>query len=95
MFNEKNEDELRRTHLGGEEILAACIALGGSLTGEHGIGIEKRETMRLMFTDADLEAMARLRTAFDPEGLCNPGKVFPLTGGCGEARVAQVPGERP
>jgi FAD/FMN-containing dehydrogenase len=89
MFDETDEDEYRRAVSGGEEILAACVALGGSLTGEHGIGIEKREKMRLMFSDADLDAMKRLRAAFDPAGLCNPGKVFPLTGGCGEARVTR------
>jgi FAD/FMN-containing dehydrogenase len=61
----------------GEELLRACVALGGSLTGEHGIGMEKRDRMPLMFTEADLAAMRTLRAVFDPAGLCNPGKIFP------------------
>ena len=68
----------------GREILRACVELGGSLTGEHGIGVEKIELMSEMFTDDDLEAMRELRRVFDPQGLCNPGKVLPTPGGCVE-----------
>ena len=69
----------------GEEILRVCVAAGGVISGEHGIGIEKREYMRLVFSDADLAAMCRLRAAFDPEHVCNPGKIFPTTRFCMES----------
>jgi FAD/FMN-containing dehydrogenase len=54
-----------------------CIEAGGTVSGEHGIGLEKREYLRLMFSPADLAAMQRVRRVFDPAGLCNPGKIFP------------------
>jgi glycolate oxidase len=66
------------------EILSACVDVGGSLTGEHGIGLDKARHMPRMFSEADLEAMNRLRCGFDPSGLCNPGKVFPTPRLCGE-----------
>jgi glycolate oxidase len=65
-------------------ILDVCMEAGGSLTGEHGIGVDKACSMPLMFGPGDLEAMQRLRRAFDPAGLCNPGKVFPTPRLCGE-----------
>ena len=67
-----------------EAILEICIDAGGSLTGEHGIGVDKVCSMPLLFGADDLEAMQRLRRAFDPAGLCNPGKVFPTPRLCGE-----------
>jgi len=67
-----------------EAILEACIDAGGSLTGEHGIGVDKACSMPLLFGADDLEAMQRVRRAFDPSGLCNPGKVFPTPRLCGE-----------
>jgi FAD/FMN-containing dehydrogenase len=69
----------------GHEILAVCVAAGGVISGEHGIGIEKREFMKLVYSDDDLEAMRRLRAAFDPDGVCNPGKIIPTTRHCVEA----------
>jgi len=63
----------------GSEIIKACIEMGGSLTGEHGIGLEKRDYMPIMYTDDDLEAMAKVKKVFDPDGLLNPGKIFPTT----------------
>jgi glycolate oxidase len=66
------------------EILAACVEAGGSLTGEHGIGLDKARHMPSMFGEADLDAMHRLRCGFDPDGRCNPGKVFPTPRLCGE-----------
>ena len=66
------------------EILSYCIEAGGSITGEHGVGADKREYMPKMFTEDDLECMRRVRGAFDPNGLCNPGKVFPTPRLCGE-----------
>ncbi len=68
------------------DILLACLEMGGSLTGEHGIGIEKRALMEQMFAPADLDHMTRLRNGFNPHNLLNPGKIFPLGGGCGEVR---------
>jgi glycolate oxidase len=66
------------------DILAACLEVGGSLSGEHGIGLDKARHMPAMFGEADLDAMHRLRCGFDPEGRCNPGKVFPTPRLCGE-----------
>jgi glycolate oxidase len=67
-----------------EAILDACLEAGGSLTGEHGVGMDKACSMPGMFSERDLETFARLRRAFDPEGLCNPGKVLPTPRLCGE-----------
>ena len=69
----------------GEEILRACVAAGGVITGEHGIGTEKRDYMGLLFDEDDLEPMRRLRATFDPDGVCNPGKIFPTTRFCMES----------
>ncbi|MHC5210502.1 MAG: FAD-binding oxidoreductase [Planctomycetota bacterium] len=84
LFDDRDADETRRVLAAGQEILAACVALGGSLTGEHGVGVEKREAMTAMFQPADLDTMKRLRAAFDPAGLCNPKKLFPTGQGCRE-----------
>jgi glycolate oxidase len=61
------------------------VDAGGVITGEHGIGSEKRDFMSLLFGESDLDAMRRLRAAFDPDGVCNPGKIFPSTRFCVEA----------
>jgi glycolate oxidase len=66
------------------EILEYCIDAGGSLTGEHGIGVDKKKYMSKMFSADDLDTMQRVRCAFDPSGICNPGKVFPTPRLCGE-----------
>jgi len=84
LFDIRIPGELERVIAAGAEILKACVAVGGSLTGEHGIGLEKREYMEWLFTAADLEAMARVRLAFDPRRMFNPGKVFPTPAACGE-----------
>jgi FAD/FMN-containing dehydrogenase len=84
LFDDRDADEKQRVLAAGQEILAACVALGGSLTGEHGVGVEKREAMASMFQPADLDTMKRLRAAFDPAGLCNPRKLFPTGQGCVE-----------
>jgi glycolate oxidase len=65
-------------------ILDLCIEHGGSITGEHGVGVDKSRYMPKMFTPEDLDTMQLLRCAFDPAGLCNPGKVFPTPRLCGE-----------
>ena len=64
----------------GDEILKLCADAGGSVTGEHGVGLEKRENIRYVFSDEDLEVMTSIRSVFDPHGLMNPGKVFPTDG---------------
>ena len=77
LFDERKPDETRRALAAGGEILKLCVESGGVLSGEHGIGLEKQEYMPLMFTDDDMEAMARLLPAFETGGRLNPGKVFP------------------
>jgi len=61
----------------GDEIMRCCIRAGGTVSGEHGIGLEKREYLRLMYSDDDLAAMQRVQAVLDPAGHCNPGKIFP------------------
>ena len=77
LFDRKKQGEEARVLAVAEEMLRVCIDAGGTLSGEHGIGSEKNEYMGMLFSDADLEAMKRLRTVFNPEELCNPAKVFP------------------
>ena len=80
LYNANDPDEARRAEKAGAEILTQCVEVGGCLTGEHGVGIEKRDLMRVQFTDTDLAVQMRLKTAFDPGWLLNPAKVFPLDG---------------
>jgi glycolate oxidase len=70
-----------------EEIIRYCVDLGGVLTGEHGVGMEKNELMTLMFAEADFDLMRRVHDVFNPDSSLNPGKIFPLSKGCGEIRV--------
>ena len=90
LFDERQPDETRRALEVGGEILKLCVEVGGVLSGEHGIGLEKQEYMPLMFTEADMEAMARLKPAFDTGDVFNPGKVFPSGAGCGDLFRAAV-----
>src|SRR5206468_5643034 len=83
----RDPDEVERVLAAGREILEACVALGGSLTGEHGIGVEKRGQMLLLFSPDDLLAMMRLRSVFDPEGRANPHKILPDAKACVETRA--------
>jgi glycolate oxidase len=90
VFDRRVPGVLERVHEAGRAIIETCVRAGGSLSGEHGIGLEKRDAMPLVFTDADLEAQAWLRDSFDPRGLCNPEKVLPTGGSrCGD--LAAVP----
>ncbi len=84
-FDRRDADELARVIAAGEEILRACTAVGGVITGEHGVGIEKRDYMHLVFDADDLEPMYRLRETFNPDGVCNPGKLIPTTRFCVES----------
>ncbi len=78
LFDPREPNIFERVVRAGEEILHACVDAGGTITGEHGVGIEKREYMRWLFTDADLESMRRVKRAFDPRSLMNPGKLLPV-----------------
>jgi glycolate oxidase subunit GlcD len=90
VFDRRQPGVMEKVRAAGEEIVALCVRAGGSLSGEHGIGLEKRDAMPLVFTAADLEAQGWLRAAFDPEGSCNPEKVLPRGGSrCGD--LASVP----
>jgi glycolate oxidase subunit GlcD len=84
-FDRRDPDQLARVLAAGAEILALCVAAGGVITGEHGIGTEKRDFMGLLFDEHDLDAMRRLRAAFDPDGVCNPGKLLPTPRFCAES----------
>jgi glycolate oxidase len=77
LYDSRNEGELREAEEIGSQIIKACSEMGGSLTGEHGIGVEKRDFMPLMYTEEDLEAMMKVKRVFNPDGLLNPGKIFP------------------
>ncbi|HEY1631438.1 MAG TPA: FAD-linked oxidase C-terminal domain-containing protein [Rhizomicrobium sp.] len=84
IFDVMKEGELARAEEFGAEILRLCVAVGGVLTGEHGVGVEKRDLMPTMFSEADLAQQQRLKCAFDGAGLFNPGKVFPTLSACVE-----------
>jgi len=83
-FDMMKDDELARAEAFGNAILRLCVEVGGVLTGEHGVGLEKRDLMPAMFTDADLDQQQRLKCAFDSGGILNPGKVFPILSACVE-----------
>jgi len=84
LFDANDPDELERAEKFGADILRLCVKVGGVLTGEHGVGIEKRDLMPEMFSEADLNQQQRLKCAFDAKGLLNPGKVFPVLHRCAE-----------
>jgi glycolate oxidase len=90
IFDVMRPGELERAEAFGAEILRLCVQVGGVLTGEHGVGIEKRDLMPEMFSDADLAQQQRLKCAFDSVGLLNPGKVFPTLSACIEQGHAHV-----
>jgi len=84
VFDQREPGIMERVVAAGREIVTASVAAGGVLSGEHGIGLEKRDLMPLMFSAADLDAQAALRDAFDPHRLANPGKVLPSPAACGD-----------
>jgi glycolate oxidase len=84
MYDANKPGELDRTEAFGADILRLCVEVGGVLTGEHGVGVEKRDLMDTMFNETDLAQQQRLKCAFDPGGLLNPGKVFPQLHRCAE-----------
>lgn len=86
-FDARRGDDLERVRQAGREIMEACVRAGGSITGEHGVGLDKSSYLPLIFSPDDMAVMLQVRAAFDPSGLCNPGKIIPAPRGCGEARA--------
>jgi glycolate oxidase len=84
LYDANKPGELDRAEAFGSDILRLCVEVGGVLTGEHGVGVEKRDLMGAMFTEDDLKQQQRVKCAFDPDGLLNPGKVFPVLHRCAE-----------
>jgi glycolate oxidase len=82
LFDEKDKDQVKRAIQAGHDILGKCIDFGGSISGEHGIGVEKVDFMSRQFSPEDLEAMMKLRKTFDPDMRCNPDKCFPSASRC-------------
>jgi glycolate oxidase len=87
LFDERDEEQVKRVLKASHEILEECIAVGGSVTGEHGIGVEKMEFMPLLFSPADIAAMIAVRAVFNPEGRCSPSKMLPTGAGCVERKT--------
>ena len=87
LYDNENEDELERVLKASEEMVRVSLEVGGTLTGEHGIGLEKRDFMPYIFNENDLDMMKRIRYLFDPKGLCNPDKVLPSTKVCSEFKT--------
>jgi glycolate oxidase len=83
LFDERDREQVARVLKASDEILDECLACGGSVTGEHGIGVEKINFMSKLFTADDLAAMERLRIAFNPTGRLSPQKMLPTAGACG------------
>lgn len=92
MFDARDQDQARRVIKAAEDIMAQCVAMGGALTGEHGVGLEKRNLMPLIFSPDDLELMRKLKAVFNPRGSLNPGKVLPTSKMCGELRAPAAAG---
>jgi glycolate oxidase subunit GlcD len=93
-FDSRDAEQVERVHEAGREIMETCVRAGGTITGEHGVGLDKSDYLPLVFSEDDLRAMLQVRAAFDPTGLCNPGKIIPAPKGCGEARVVAEAGQR-
>ena len=91
LFNSHDPAELAKARAAGEEILEFCISVGGSITGEHGVGMEKNELMAKLFSANAIDCIERFKRLFDPEGRLNPGKLLPTGRGCREIR--QLPAQ--
>ena len=92
LYDANKPGQLQAAEEFGAEILKLCVSVGGVLTGEHGVGVEKRDLMPTMFNEIDLNQQQRLKCAFDEEGLLNPGKVFPVLHRCTELGRMHVRG---
>jgi glycolate oxidase len=92
LYDANKEGELDRAEEFGADILKLCVEVGGVLTGEHGVGVEKRDLMPVMFSEIDLDQQQRVKCAFDAQGLLNPGKVFPKLHRCAELGRMHISG---
>jgi len=92
MYDANKPGELDRAEAFGNDILRLCVEVGGVLTGEHGVGVEKRDLMSTMFNEIDLDQQMRVKCAFDPQSLLNPGKMFPQLCRCAELGRVHVHG---
>ena len=92
LYDANRQHELEKAEAFGAEILKLCVEVGGVLTGEHGVGVEKRDLMGVMFTEDDMNHQQRVKCAFDAEGLLNPGKVYPILRRCAELGRVHVRG---
>jgi glycolate oxidase len=90
LFDMRDPDQVRRTHEAGHLILKYCVDCGGTITGEHGVGMEKNELMPLLFSDDDLEVMKWMHDAFNPDSVLNPQKLFPTPRSCRETNIADM-----
>jgi len=90
LFDARDKRQFANAVAASDEIIQFCIEVGGSITGEHGVGMEKDRLMPLLFSEVDLDLMRRVRDVFNPEGLLNPAKVLPSAKGCGEIHVRPV-----
>jgi glycolate oxidase len=93
LFDSQIPGEVERVRQAGHEILQVCADAGGTITGEHGVGIEKQEEMALIFSELDLRIMQQVREAWNPRQLLNPGKLFPQPGRCAEVTNSIVPSQ--
>ena len=89
LYNYKDPQDIRNADKAGQEILSICASVGGSLSGEHGIGLEKIDLMSHIFSETDLNNMTWIRSFFNPDNLLNPGKIFPTPGKCMETKFVQ------
>ena len=92
LFDADDPEAQRKALDASHEILRMCIRMGGTISGEHGVGLEKIPMMSELYAPADLEVMGRLKRAFNPDGLLNPDKILPGGGGCRETAPAQMGG---
>lgn len=90
LYDPRDQKQFEKAIAAAEEIIRMCLELGGALTGEHGVGMEKNELMPLLFTEADFALMRRVHDAYNPDASLNPGKIFPLSKGCGEIRIKKA-----
>jgi glycolate oxidase len=91
LFDARDREQYARVVAASNEMMQYCVEQGGSITGEHGVGMEKQNLMPLLFSDDDLDAMARVKQVFNPAGRLNPAKMFPTSKSCGELRVQPMP----
>jgi len=91
LFDARNKEQFERAVSAADAIIRFCVKMGGAITGEHGVGMEKDRLMPLLFSEEDMNLMKCIRDAFNPAGLLNPGKIFPTGKGCGEVRIRPMP----